>query len=133
MQSYLVNSFTNVSMNDVYLALGNTLGKKGMLQSDTNKLAEYLMSFFGFDDQIIDNRLNSEARDVFYMLEEEGFLTTRQEEVHLERGKIWRVHYWILKTDQIQRMARQENDLACSDDNVSTYAEISDDCWIRSK
>ncbi len=29
-------------------SLGNTLGKKGMSESDIDKLAEYLMSFFGF-------------------------------------------------------------------------------------
>ena len=66
------------------------------------------MSFFGFTDQVIDNRLTSEDRDVFYMLEEEGFLTTRQEEVHLKKGKLWRIHYWILKKDQILRLARRK-------------------------
>ena len=125
---------TVVAMNDVRLAFRNTLGKKGMMESDTDQLAEYLMSFFGFADQTVDNRLSAEDRDVFYMLEEEGFLTTWQEEVHLETGKIWRVNYWVLKTDQIQRMARQENVVGCNDDEkVTTYEEISDECWIRGK
>jgi len=99
---------TVVSMDDVILALKNTLGKKGMSDDDIRKLAEYLMSFFGFDGEVIDNRLTSEDRDVFYMLEEEGFLTTTQEEVHLKKGKLWRIHYWILKKDQIIRLARQD-------------------------
>ena len=125
---------TVVSMNEVVLALGNTIGKKGMSESDINKLAEYLMSFFGFTDQTIDNRLTSEDRDVFYMLEEEGFLTTWQEEVHLKKGKLWRIHYWVLKTDQIQRMARQEDPaLKCQDEATTTYNEMPDDCWNRSK
>ena len=125
---------TIVSMNDINLALGNTLGKKGMLEDDTNQIAEYIMSFFGFEEQIIDNQLNSEARDVFYMLEEEGFLTTWQEEVHLETGKVWRIHYCVLKTDQIQRMAKQENDVESKKESKDMiYDEVSDDCWIRSK
>src|SRR5512137_1966311 len=97
-------------MEDVVLALQNTLGKKGMSPDDIGKLAEYLLSFFGFTDEVIDNRLTSEDRDVFYMLEEEGFLTTTQEEVHLKKGKLWRIHYWILKKEQILRLARREEE-----------------------
>lgn len=121
---------TVVSMEDVVLALQNTLGKKGMSSDDIEKLAEYLMSFFGFTDEVIDNRLTSEDRDVFYMLEEEGFLTTTQEEVHLKKGKLWRIHYWILKKDQILRLARKEEKKSKSRDECSAvYDEISEEVW----
>jgi hypothetical protein len=88
-------------------ALANTMGKKGMSREDQEKLAEWILSFFGYTDEVIDNKLTSEDRDVFYWLEEEGFLTTTQEEVHLKKGKLWRIHYWILKKDQILRIAHQ--------------------------
>jgi len=121
---------TVVSMDDVVLALHNTLGKKGMAEQDTKKLAEYLMSFFGYTDEVIDNRLTSEDRDVFYMLEEEGFLTTTQEEVHLKKGKLWRIHYWILKKDQILRLSRRPDELEKKRDECSAvYDEISEDVW----
>ena len=121
-----------VSMEDVVLALKNTLGKKGMLEEDVKKLAEYLLSFFGYTDEVIDNRLTSEDRDVFYMLEEEGFLTTTQEEVHLKKGKLWRIHYWILKREQILRMARlQEKPVQEKDDFSAVYEEISEEAWDR--
>ena len=121
---------TVVSMDDVVLALHNTLGKKGMSDEDIRKLAEYLMSFFGYTDEVIDNRLTSEDRDVFYMLEEEGFLTTTQEEVLLKKGKLWRIHYWILKKDQILRLARrQEEELHKKDECSAVYDDISDDIW----
>jgi hypothetical protein len=117
-------------MDDVVLALHNTLGKKGMAEQDTKKLAEYLMSFFGYTDEVIDNRLTSEDRDVFYMLEEEGFLTTTQEEVHLKKGKLWRIHYWILKKDQILRLSRRPDELEKKRDECSAvYDEISEDVW----
>jgi hypothetical protein len=119
-------------MEEVIFALQNTLGKKGMSPDDIGKLAEYLMSFFGFTDEVIDNRLTSEDRDVFYMLEEEGFLTTTQEEVHLKKGKLWRIHYWILKKDQILRLARKEEEKAKSRDETSEiYGEIPDNVWSR--
>jgi hypothetical protein len=124
---------TVVSMEDVVLALKNTLGKKGMADEDIEKLAEYLLSFFGYTDEVIDNRLTSEDRDVFYMLEEEGFLTTTQEEVHLKKGKLWRIHYWILKREQILRMARIEEKPEEKKDNFSAvYDEISEEAWDRS-
>ena len=121
-----------VSMDELVVALKNTLGKKGMAEDDIKKLAEYIMSFFGYTDSVIDNRLTSEDRDVFYMLEEEGFLTTTQEEVHLKKGKMWRIHYWILKQDQIIRLANlPENKPKSSDGANSVYDEISDDVWAR--
>jgi len=121
---------TVVSMEDVILALHNTLGKKGMSEEDIKKLAEYLMSFFGYTDEVIDNRLTSEDRDVFYMLEEEGFLTTTQEEVHLKKGKLWRIHYWILKKDQILRLAKREEEQEKKKDECSAvYDDISEEVW----
>lgn len=124
---------TVVSMEDVVLALKNTLGKKGMADEDIEKLAEYLLSFFGYTDEVIDNRLTSEDRDVFYMLEEEGFLTTTQEEVHLKKGKLWRIHYWILKREQILRMARiEEKPEEKKDDFSAVYDDISEEAWDRS-
>ncbi len=123
---------TVVSMDDVVMALRNTLGKKGMAESDIKRLAEYLMSFFGYTSEVIDNRLTSEDRDVFYMLEEEGLLTTTQEEVHLKKGKLWRIHYWILKNDQILRLARQsEQSQKHPDDSSAIYDEISEEVWNR--
>jgi hypothetical protein len=117
-------------MEDVVLALSNTLGKKGMSEDDIKKLAEYIMSFFGFEGEVIDNRLTSEDRDVFYMLEEEGFLTTTQEEVHLKKGKLWRIHYWILKKDQILRLAKQAKaGIAGPEDESAIYEQMGDDIW----
>jgi hypothetical protein len=120
-------------MAEVRLALRNTLGKRGMSSSDTDRLAEYLLGLFGFSDHIIDNRLSAETRDFFYMLEEEGFLTTQHEEVHLERGKLWRINYWVLKTDQIQRAATQKEEASQPEEVLSVYSDVPDDCWARGK
>ena len=69
-------TMTVVSVLEMELALKNTLGKKGMKNEDLKKLAEYIAGFFGYAGSVIDNRLASEDRDIFYMLEEEGLLTT---------------------------------------------------------
>ena len=123
---------TVVTMQQVERALKKTVGRKGMSDQELKNLAEYLMSFFGYSDEVIDNRLTSEDRDVFYMLEEEGLLTTTQEEVLLKKGKLWRIHYWILKKDQIIRLARQdEAGEAIHDEAAEVYDQLSDEEWAR--
>jgi hypothetical protein len=64
------------------------------------------------------------------MLEEEGFLTTTQEEVHLKKGKLWRIHYWILKKDQIIRLAHLAKKKAANlDESKAIYDQMGDDVW----
>ncbi len=123
---------TVVTMQQVESALRRTLGKKGMSDEDVKRMAEYLMSFFGYTDEVIDNRLTPEDRDVFYMLEEEGLLTTTQEEVLLKKGKLWRIHYWILKKDQIIRLAAAaEEGKAEAAVPEDVYDQLSDEEWAR--
>lgn len=125
---------TVVTMQQVELALKKTVGKKGMTDQEIKNLADYLMSFFGYTDEVIDNRLTSEDRDVFYMLEEEGLLTSTQEEVLLKKGKLWRIHYWILKKDQIIRLANSEEEgAAVKDEAAQVYDQVSDEEWSRHK
>ncbi len=125
---------TVVTMQQVEKALKKTVGKKGMSDDEIKNLADYLMSFFGYTDEVIDNRLTSEDRDVFYMLEEEGLLTSTQEEVLLKKGKLWRIHYWILKKDQIIRLAKSdEGGQAVRDEAADVYDRISDEEWARHK
>ncbi len=125
---------TVVTMQQVEKALKKTVGKKGMSDPEIKNLAEYVMSFFGYTDEVIDNKLTSEDRDVFYMLEEEGLLTTTQEEVLLKKGKLWRIHYWILKKDQIIRLAKaDEAGIKEKDEAADVYERISDEEWSRHK
>src|SRR5437870_10484802 len=95
-----------VTMSETVAALRATVGKRGMAEEDLRALADYLMSFFGFETEAIDNNLDVADRDVFYMLEEEGLLTTRQEEVMIKKGKMWRIHYWILRVERMKEMGR---------------------------
>jgi hypothetical protein len=123
---------TVVTMQQVELALTKTLGKKGMDEEEIKRMAEYVMGFFGYTDEVIDNRLTPEDRDIFYMLEEEGLVTTTQEEVLLKKGKLWRIHYWILKKDQIIRLASMDEEgKETRDDTADVYGQLSDEEWAR--
>lgn len=95
-----------ITLDELTTALKNTLGKKGMKPENVERLAEYVMNFFGFNDFVVDNLLNAKDRDVFYMLEEEGILTTLREEVTIQKGKVWRIHYWVFRRDTIEKLVR---------------------------
>jgi len=123
---------TVVTMQQVEKALKRAIGKRGMSDEEIKRLADYLLSFFGYTDEVIDNRLTSEDRDTFYMLEEAGLLTTTHEEVLLKKGKLWRIHYWILKKDQIIRLAESGDEEAPVEENVgAVYDQVSDEEWSR--
>jgi len=120
-----------ITLQDLRNALRAVLGTKGVKEDATNKLADYLMNFFGFEDYIIDNVLDSEDRDVFYTLEEEGLLRTESEEIYLLKGKMWRIHYWILKKREILSLARDKAVVTpAKDDGYATcYKAVDDEVW----
>jgi len=120
-----------VTLQDMRLALRAVLGGKGINGADTDKLADYLMNFFGFDDYIIDNVLDADDRDVFYTLEEEGLLRTEREEIYLLKGKMWRIHYWILRKREILALARDKADIPEKkpDTLVTLYNDVDENVW----
>ncbi|MCL5732766.1 MAG: hypothetical protein M1285_05155 [Candidatus Thermoplasmatota archaeon] len=89
-------------------ALEKTYGKKGMARKDVEELCDFVLSFFGYEDYVLDNVLSAPERDVFYNLEEFGFLETFREEVNIMKGRSWRVNQWKFKKDNIYRIANSQ-------------------------
>ncbi len=120
-----------VTLQDMRMALRGVLGGKGISEPDTDKLADYLMNFFGFEDYILDNVLDAEDRDVFYTLEEEGILRTEREEIYLLKGKMWRIHYWILRKRDILALAREKAELPHRAEETydSIYSQVGEEVW----
>jgi hypothetical protein len=119
-----------VTLKEMVRALSATLGRKGVGEEEIVQIAEYLMSFFGYHTEVIDNMLEPEDRDVFYLLEEEGLLTTRQEEVFITKGKLWRIHYWVLRADRIHKLGEIPMPKE-ADEHAALYMSIPDDVWAR--
>jgi hypothetical protein len=119
-----------VTMSEVVSGLRATVGRRGMTEEDLRALADYLLSFFGFNTEVIDNNLDVADRDVFYMLEEEGLLTTRQEEVFIRKGKMWRIHYWILRVERIKALATGARAKSPAD-AFAVYDDLPEDIWAR--
>ena len=100
-----------------------------MSKENIDKLAEYLMNFFGYDDYVSDNKLNTKDRDVFYMLEEEGLLSTLRDEVTIQKGKIWRIHYWVLKKNEILRLAKAKRVEKRRESIYKIYDDLTEEAW----
>ena len=99
-----------ISRDRLIKALQRTVGTNGLPPEAIEGLADYLLELFGYNEAISDEMLDSSDRDIFYMLEDEGILTTETDEVTIRGGKKWIVHYWILRTDVINALASEEEE-----------------------
>jgi hypothetical protein len=131
---------TFITLDDLSKAISNRVG---IDIDEAQRDAGFVMDIFGFDDRVIDNVLDPEDRQLFYILEEEGMLTTEREESTLYDGREWRTHYWRLRKDTILRYSRETNGtrkkylidkkqpVNVSDDDI--YDNLEEDMWVTRK
>lgn len=96
-----------MTRNVLIRALENTYGKKGMAHGDIEELCDFVLSFFGYEDYVLDNVLSAPERDVFYNLEEYGFLETHREEINIIKGRTWRINQWKYRKENIFKIAEE--------------------------
>jgi hypothetical protein len=93
-----------ITLDDLSKAIANRIG---INIEEAKRDAGFVLDIFGFDDRVIDNVLDPEDRQLFYILEEEGMLTTEREETTLYDGREWRTHYWQIRKETILRYANE--------------------------
>jgi hypothetical protein len=98
---------------------------------EAKNAARMVLGYFGLEDAVLDNKLTSEDRDRFYQLEEEGLLSSEEEDATVSRGKTWRIHYWLLKKAKIRDVG-QHTDAPNEDEASAIYKGIADSAWSRS-
>jgi hypothetical protein len=129
-----------ITLADLSKAISNRVG---IGLEEARRDAGFVMDIFGFQDRVIDNVLDPEDRQLFYILEEEGMLTTEREETTLYDGREWRTHYWVIKKDIILKFAKDENkrtrsvlsDKQTIEDisDEAIYDALEDDIWVTRK
>src|SRR3972149_5223647 len=82
-----------LTVDDLTRAIKNSIDRTGMKEEGARAMAHSVLSFLGSSERLIDNVLEPEDRDAFYMLEDSGILTTEREETTLYDGREWRIHY----------------------------------------
>lgn len=121
-----------LTLEDLAMAISNRIG---IPEEDAARDANFVMDIFGFDDRVIDNVLEPEDRQLFYILEEEGMLTTEREETTLYDGREWRTHYWLFKKHQVFIMSEEEREQRRRRKRGQTEADVynamPDDLWTN--
>ena len=121
-----------VTVEELTQAIRNSPNNRGIEEDAAYNLAIHILNFFGYSDRIIDNILEPEDRDTFYMLEDASILTTEREETTLYDGREWRIHYWLFKRDKIQAlMASKVGSVEDESHEESIYDDLPDDIWHR--
>ena len=87
-----------LTMDIMTIAIKNKLG---ISEQKAKKIASFVMDAFGYENRIIDNILKPDERQLFYMLEAEGFMSTGRERTRLHDGREWMTHYWHLQQHTI--------------------------------
>ncbi|MDD4307442.1 MAG: hypothetical protein PHU53_01365 [Thermoplasmata archaeon] len=127
------SEFVTLTVDDLTKAIRNSIKNdvRSMPEEEAKEMAQHVMNFFGYSERIIDNILEPEDRDAFYMLEDSGLLTTEREETTLYDGREWRIHYWIFKKDRILDLVRTKGKKLdpITEEAMSIYEEIPDDVW----
>jgi len=96
-------------------------------------MAQHVLNFFGYSERIIDNVLEPEDRDAFYMLEDSGILTTEREETTLYDGREWRIHYWMFRKDRIAELVEAQKAKEEAEKAVSVYDDVPEDLWASAR
>jgi hypothetical protein len=119
-----------LTVNQLSHAIMKSIDRQDIQHEAANQLATHVMNFFGYNDAIIDNILEPEDRDAFYMLEDLGLLMTEREETTLYDGREWRIHYWLFRKDKIDELVGDADGLDLEEDEMSSiYDEIPEDIW----
>jgi hypothetical protein len=128
----LTNTENILTLDNLTLAIQNSVGGQGIEREEAKKMAEHMLNFFGYSDRIIDNMLEPEDRDLFYMMEDSGLLITEREETTLHDGREWRINYWLFDREKIQDLINngpQQDEK--EEEETSVYEDLPDEVWER--
>ena len=124
-------AISTLTIEHLASAIRNSIDKEGMPETEARAMAQHVMNFFGYSERIIDNVLEPEDRDAFYMLEDAGILTTEREETTLYDGREWRIHYWIFRKDRIAELLGGTSNAGGDGDSTDVYNDIPNEIWTR--
>lgn len=120
-----------ITERELTRALERTLVARGKMPiTEAQPTARMVLGYFGADDSVLDNKLSSDDRDRFYQLEEEGLLSSEEEDATVSRGKTWRIHYWLMQKAKVREVGRT-GESAPKDDAGSVYRSIGESDWKR--
>ena len=123
-----------LTVDNLSMAIKNSIDREDLPEEQAMAMAQHVMNFFGYSERIIDNMLEPEDRDAFYMLEDSGILTTEREETTLYDGREWRIHYWLFRKERIWALINGTDiEAEITRIDTSVYDNVPDDVWEMSR
>src|SRR2546427_1131194 len=122
-----------LAVDDLTRAIKNSIDRTGMKEEEARAMAQHVLNFFGYSERIIDNVLEPEDRDAFYMLEDSGILTTEREETTLYDGREWRIHYWMFRKERIAELVEAQKAKEEAEKMGAIYDDVPEDFWASRK
>lgn len=98
----------------------------GLRQEEAFRIAQRVLNYFGFESFIIDNALDQEDRKLFYQLQDAKLLRNSWETVLLPSGKSWRIFYWEINSEEVDRLLERRKAVG-----ASVYKSLPEDMWER--
>src|SRR3972149_5401375 len=122
-----------LTVDDLTRAIKTSIDRAGMKDEEARAMAQHVRNFFGCSERIIDNVLEPEDRDAFYMREDSGILTTEREETPLYDGREWRIHYWMFRKERIAELVLAAKAKEEAEKVSSVYDDVPEDFWASRK
>jgi hypothetical protein len=126
------DSHRSITEDQMVHALERTLVAHGRIPpEEARPTARMILSYFGPDESVLDNALASEDRDRFYWLEDEGLITSQEEDATVAQGRSWRIHYWILQKARIRELLSPPVPGRATSAAEAVYQSIGERDWRR--
>jgi len=98
--------------------------------SAAEQTALTVLNFFGYSSTALGNHLLQKERDLFYILEDAGFMRGHSDTYCLFTGADWRTFTWTLNTEKILESAVA----GCKEHHAlerTIYDKLPEEAWAR--
>ncbi len=95
------------------------------------EISEHILNFFGFEEQIIENVLENDDREILYFLENLGLVEFRVSTLTTYEGKEWNVSTVHLKDKKIFEFANKEIEAPREIEISEIYEKLPEEAWVR--
>ncbi|MGC8546074.1 MAG: DUF6015 family protein [Thermoplasmata archaeon] len=139
--SYNSNSFTGaeaasqvINHQQLAGAIVHALSLKGMEISmdDAMSTSLQILSFFGYENQVLGNSLDQEDLALMYQLEDLDLVKTEVEYDTVAGNKEWRINYFLLNKKKIREYASRERENETGKNEFSSiYDNLPEEAWAR--
>ncbi|MGB9815917.1 MAG: DUF6015 family protein, partial [Thermoplasmata archaeon] len=117
-------------------AMVNALKLRGynMNYNDALKTAEHILNFFGFEDQILENVLENDDREVLYFLEDLDLVDFKKDSVNVNRSilslETWNISTVQLKKKKIFELSTKEIEHPREVESL-IYEKLPEEAWAK--